>query len=527
MKRAGLLALLGLCLGSLLSAQVTDADKAPQPTEKPISPGLFTPTFWVGAQAVLESGYNMTSGASGMAYNGNDSWASFDVALVDSHYDVPKKFVTDEDPDYWMASVKLYGLTDRIDSYSSSPELNWPSWSVGIKGQGFTFGFFSQGYTDEDEALVLGGDTTNTPTSTIEGGNEVLYLGGLTAGSNDYLTATESVVSVSYPVATKALVGYKIPGYLEVNLTGGSRGTIAGSSSTNGLAGVLNFSLEPFGSSDDQPLVLGLTGDAIGGYNYTTAGVGNPVAFGLATQLDWTLGDDIVLSPIAAFDGRVNDSWTSGIVYPVGTSKFDWKTGGGFLLTLSPKRWVTDFWGELPAQSASEYFENSKILKFTYAQLMAEYGRSTVSQGNKDLSLVFKAEEPDGLAGRDENLGGMIEICASNLLAANSGYPLVWSGIGRLSYDLDNHKIEPYIRGYVDSTKVVKLRFGAQYNPMPGCALELTYMSANLTSGLATAQDTGRIELLVGLSTDSTFTRIPKTMSFSYSGTTPLAANAD
>jgi hypothetical protein len=527
MKRVCLTALAWLCLTAGLSAQIMNGSDVPEEPAKPVSPGDLSPYFWIGAQTIAVVGKNLQTGASGIAYNGNQTWVSFDVSFLDSHWDTPKKIVSTDDPNVWTVGFKLIDPTARINSYSSSPETNYPSWSLGVQGFGWSFGTFFE--NNQPQGVNTGGDTSNVPASgaTLNGANEVLYLGAVSALDQQYLEGydyladnLDSVVQISYPVTGAAYAAYQAGDWYRVAATVGT-GNATGDQ-TKAFAGVLNFSLSPMGpGSYDEPLTYTIKGDVIAGKGFTAAGnaQGNPFGFGLQGQVDYYWDDDMAVSPILAFDGRVNDTTTPGVTLNANAYRFDWKAGAGVMVTLSPKRWVTDLYEELPqTQSTFENVENAHIRKFTYLQLMADYSRSSFSDTARDLNVVFKGEEPDGVVGLDDNLGAMVEMRVGNVLRTNPGSKTTWASIGRASYDLVQHTVTPYIQAYYDSSALAKLRFGAQMELVKGTAIEVTYMTANLTGVSSRAQDAGRLEVIFGMATDPTF-RLIKTMNFSYEGT--------
>jgi hypothetical protein len=514
MKRICLTALVFLGLAMALSAQVMNGSLVPEQAAKPVSPGELAPSFWIGAQAITTVGANLQTGASGMSYDGNQTWVSFNVAFLDSHYDTPKKVVSADDPGSWSLSFRLQDPTARINSYSSGPEVNFPSWNLGVQGNGWRLGFFTE--NNQTTGNNLGGDQTNGPGTTLTGANQALYLGQATAGSGA-VTGTETVVQVSYNVSSAAYASYEVPNLGKVALTVGSGSDPAATGAKNSWAGVLDWSASPLGpGSIDEPLTFTLKGNLIGGTNFST---GNPVGFGLQTQLDDYLDDDVVLSPVVAFDGRLNDTWTPGVSLAANSLSLETKVSGGLLFALSPKQWVSDDYSELPSQGTFENVENAKIQKFTYVQVMADFFRQSLANNSPDMDLVFRAEEPDGIVGLDDNLGWMSEFRVGQLLKANPGASTTWSTIGRLSYDLSAHRVSPYVLWFYDSTNLAKLRFGVRASLVKGTALEVNYMTSNLTSVTSSPLDKGRIEVLLGLSTDPSFTMI-KNMFFNYEGAT-------
>lgn len=520
MKRICMATLVLVTWVSGLPAQVMKSTEAPEPKPKAIAPGAVSPSFWIGGKAVVIAGRNFETGASGLSYT--DTWGSFNFALVDSRYDITKLYATPVDPSIWSGYFALKGPTARINSWETTTEFNWPAWQAGLQGEGFRFGFLSEGGD-----YLQGGNSSNVPSSStlsISGANKGILLGDRIAGVDRlYLNNTETVVTVNYPVTGMAFAGWESPGLVKTSLTVGMK--------DKATAGLLSAEFTPLGSAADldHPLTFKLGASAIAGSGYkmdvTNNVYGNPLGLSVSGQLDFFLDDDMVLSPQAALDLRFNDTTTAGVTLPSGSQKADWKAAGGLLLSLSPKKWVNDDWTELPSQGAGfQNFEYSKIQKFSYLQLLADYGRSAVTEKQKDLNLNLRFEEPDGIVGFDENWGAMVEYSLANLLQADSSNKLGWSAAARISYDLVAHKYSPYVRVFTDNTQVVRFRTGLQVAVVPGCAIELTYMTKNLNggakagSGSAIATDAGRIELIVGLSSDSSYNRTPKNMSFDYTG---------
>jgi len=236
---------------------------------------------------------------------------------------------------------------------------------------------------------------------------------------------------------------------------------------------------------------------------------GDTAGFGVAGQVDYWLGKDFVISPAAAFDGRLNDS-----AYSTRTDSFEWETGGGLILTMSPKKFVADDWNEL--STVASVVANNKIQKFAYVQVMAMYSKAT------DEDLAIKFEEPDGAVGFDPNWGGMFEYRVNNLAKTVSTNTTTWSATGRVSYDFADHTIVPYLRWYasgsdlltIDKTSLVKLRLGVQVSLLPGVGVEATYLSPQVYSSGTTKSDAGKFELITILSTDGGKVMTPKTMNF-------------
>lgn len=516
MKRICMAALVVVTWATGLSAQVMNSKDAPDPVPKAQSAGPVNPYFWIGGKAVVTAGRNLETSASGL--NFADSWASFNVALVDSRYDIPKRFAVGEDPGFWSGFFALKSPTARINSWETSTELNWPSWQAGVQGQGFRFGLLSQAGVP-----VLGGNAANVPALgklTISGADRAIVLGDRTAGQSTYLATSESLVSVAYPVTGLAFASWESPQLVKLALGIGSQGDLT-SADKKGWAASLTVEATPWGSvSMDNPVAAKFQASAVAGVGYpdttTESQDGNPFGTGLGAQVDFSLDDDLTVSPQIAFDLRLNDT-APGVILPVGTLKTEWKASAGVVVGLSPKRWINDDYGDAPAQGAGyQNFEYAKVQKFAYVQLLADLSRATIAQKQRDIDLIARWEEPDGMVGFDENLGMMVEVSKTNVLLANPGQTSDWALSGRVAYDLMAHKYTPYVRVFTDSTKVFRFRTGVQFSPLPGCAVEVTYMSPNLSKDTMknTAFHAGRIELTVGLSSDSSYTRTAKNMNF-------------
>lgn len=224
----------------------------------------------------------------------------------------------------------------------------------------------------------------------------------------------------------------------------------------------------------------------------------------------WLGQENLVLSPTAAFDGKIDIN-----------NDFLWKAGGGLTLQFSGMRWVTDGddWGDLARMgNAYDYrYENNKILKYAYAQVYGAYSEKN------DFNLLFRIEEPDGNVGFHDKLGFMAEGRIYNLTEKTEA--MGWEAQARVSWDLNikQYLLIPYLRGYTNQDQVIKVRVGAYANIIPFTAFELAYTSANLNSGAGISAkplshydgifDAGRIELIVMLKSDNIRPQVPKRMS--------------
>jgi hypothetical protein len=531
-KMAGLAAALWIAVLPVLGAQIqSDADVV-TPTPQFQDHGGVTPWFWIGLKTIFSAGYNMETGAGGFRnYGGNNNtYASFNFAFVDSHYGTPLFFEVpkDLDPEAWTGHFKVINFTSKINSWEdglTGVENNIPAWLAEISGKGMRIGFFTQ-------AGVLRGaldDPNNTDTNTnattparITGGNKVLPLKDDELGKNYYdSTSTAIAESTSYTGTASLFVGYEKPELFNVFLTMLSEGDVNSDTSkgtdgkpkNDGFAGVIDFGVSPFGLITDyeKPFTYNITGNAITGFNYESTTKEN-IGFGLKAETGFWLGqDNLVLSPAAAFDGRIDVD-----------NKFTWKIGGGLTFQFSGMRWVNDDWGELEYLSNSNTrYENQKILKYAYGQVYAAYSETN------DLDIVFKVEEPDGDVGFHDKLGAMAEFRMFNLTGKVTTNKLDWMTQGRVSYDINLGTIPatPSLRAYLDSDAILKLRLGIEANVIPYTSFALAYTSANLNRGAPAAFramssnksytsnfDAGRIELIVILQSDAVRPRLPKRM---------------
>ena len=90
-KRLAALVALALVATATLGAQIMEPEEMPMPAPEELRDGALTPYFWVGSQSVFGLGVNLNNGAFGIdEFSNNDTWASFNVALVDSKYATPK-----------------------------------------------------------------------------------------------------------------------------------------------------------------------------------------------------------------------------------------------------------------------------------------------------------------------------------------------------------------------------------------------------------------------------------------------------
>lgn len=465
--------------------------------------GQVSPSFWIGAQAVQSFGYNLETGAFGLRNHSDDTWASFNFSFVDSKYGDPKHIEFGGDAQEWTGRIKLCNYTYRINSWTTTPEVNLPSWIAEVQGKGFHIGMFSQAGAYIEPSST----TNNNPSPTLSTANMVLYFNNPNALDPDYYAASDPSTAVSYTGSGLAYMGYEKKKLFKTYLSIVSEGNVNANftnGNNDGWAAALDAYITPFGEevSKKQPLAPRIALNAVKGVNYAQ----NPFGFGVKAELPIYFGKTYSLMPVAAFQGKVEET----------TNTFTWTSGGGLIFKFSNAMFVNDEWGELKTSPNTDFFnytyENSKILKYSYVQLYGSY--STMN----DLDMVVKIEEPDGAAGFDKNLGATVEVRLNNVLQYNNA-PLGWSAIGRVSYELLNNTIIPYVRSYIDSNSVFKLRTGAQIGGIiPNTGFELAYTSRNLnqgaTSTAATDQfDKGRIEFITIIKTDSGRILTPKRMS--------------
>ncbi|MCL2127048.1 MAG: hypothetical protein FWH38_02235 [Treponema sp.] len=512
--------LTAFCVPALF-AQIQGEGDIITPTPKAQGPGGLTPYFWIGLQAIFSAGYNFETGAAGFRDHGmdNHTYASFNIAFVDSHYDTPKIFEVAGDPDAWSGKFKLMNFTSRINSYSTR-EINNPAWLAEISGKGGHIGFFSQAGiligSLEDVQSNAGSSTQNNdpkPFRTIAAGNKVLDLGdneiGISyyngyRGNNPYRRLPHETAYSAGDRGGVMYGGYERPELFNVYITALSEGNVNSNVSQDknrGIAAALDFGVSPFGliADDENHFTFNVTGNFIGGVKFenTTENVG----FGLKAEAGQWLWDNYVISPVLALDGRLDSN-----------NEFTWKTGAGLIFQLSGMRWAEDEWGELLGITNYDFrYENQKILKYAYAQLYMTYSELA------GCDMVMKFEEPDGDIGFNDRIGAMFETRLYKLgdIAKRQGPG--WAMQGRFSYDvgIKSFLVTPYIRGYLDSNLVTKLRLGAQANFIPYTGFEIAYTSANLNSGANTSakpgglsfypgiMDAGRLELIVILKSDN------------------------
>ncbi|MDR3284405.1 MAG: hypothetical protein LBS97_04400 [Treponema sp.] len=488
----------------VLWAQVQAEDSIAFPAAEDLKPGAITPQFYISAQAIFSGGYNFETGAKGFRDYGGDNgtWATFSVAFMDSHYGAPKRYNTGNKADDWGAKFKFFNYTMRMDSWDTSnsqPELNPAAWLGEISGMGAHIGFFSQA-----GSLIYPTDRTkNNPVKILSAGNKVINLGDDSLGDLYYpedLSSRAGSAVTSYAGTAIMYAGYEND-LFTAYLSFASEGDVntAASANADGFAGVLDFTVSPWGTLTNMrhPFTLNITGNAIGGVDFTD----NPTGFGLKAELGQWLGGNFVINPVVAFDGKatVND--------------FYWKAGGGLIFRFSSAQYVTDEWNELTDMSNYLYrYENSKILKYAYAQVYGAYSEAD------DFDLVFRLEEPDNEIGFHDKLGAMLEFRMFNLTGTVTTNTLEWATWGRVSWDFDvgdAKVVTPYLRGYLDSNAALKLRVGAQANLIPYAGFEIAYTSANLNESAANAlPDAGRIELIVILKSDDAKPKTPKRMDF-------------
>ena len=532
-----LAALVMLAVNVPVHPQVQPVEDITEPTPQFQDHGGVTPWFWIGVQTVFSAGYNIETTAAGFRNYGGDnySYASFNLAFVDSRHQTSKFYEVpgELDPDAWTGHFVMLNFTSRINSWdngSTGVENNAPAWLAEITGKGMRIGFFTQaanlvgGIYDEERTSA----TSANPITRISGGNKVLNLRENQLGTLFYEKANDPVVTTTYLAGSEGAVwyvGYEKRELFNTYLTMLSEGNVNSDVSDGrkkGLSGVVDFGFSPLGlfTDDETPITFNVTGNVIAGFNWknTTENTG----FGLRGEAGFWLGrGNLVLSPIAAFDGKINSS-----------NDFSYKVGGGFIFRFSGMRWINDEWGDLYSFSGSAgnfanyRYENSKILKYAYVQIYGATVPDPADSGNSDFNLLFRAEEPDGNAGFHEKLGAMGEFRLYNTLKRNNS-DLKWESQARISWDFNikEYLVIPYLRGYLNDDSVVKIRLGAYANIIPFTGFEIAYTSANLNKGVTLPKpaylnasygsyyDSGRIEFLVILKSDDSRPQVPKRMS--------------
>ena len=534
--------------------------------------GGVTPWFWIGLQTVFSGGYNIETTAMGFRNYGGDNhtYASFNLAFVDSHYQTPKFYEVPRqlDPDAWTGHFVMLNFTSRINSWGGGTgttglENNAPAWLTEITGKGFRIGFFTQA------ADLIGGiedsnrndennskPANNSNIAKISGGNKVLSLQEGQLGRLYYEKATDSTVTTTYNTASSTnagaimYTGYEKKELFNVYLTMLSEGNVNsdvtkdndGKERNKGFAGVVDFGITPFGliADDENKITLDISGNFITGFNWINST--ENYGFGLKTEAGFWLMDNFVVAPLVAFDFKNNID-----------NKNFYRFGGGLNFRFSGMRWVHDDWGDLynsgytwntnswsgNGNFANYRYENNKVLKYAYAQVYAATLPDPNKPGNFDLNLLFRMEEPDGGVGFHEKLGAMAELRVYNMLekefyntdgeTKKDKNELSWEAQGRISWDinLNQHLVIPYIRGYINADSVLKARIGAYANFIPFTGFELAYTSANLNKGVSDDlripgylnssyekfYDAGRVEFIVILKSDEIRPQVPKRMS--------------
>ncbi|MFW5880328.1 MAG: hypothetical protein ACOCU9_01725 [Spirochaetota bacterium] len=485
-KRLAALVALAIVAVSTLGAQIMEPEEMPMPATEELRDGALTPYFWVGAQAIFGLGVNLNNGAFGIEpFNTSDTWASFNVALVDSLYATPKAAEFSAGEDMWTGHLALRNYTLRLNSYSPNQQINEPIWTAGIRGFGYRFGVVGQA-----GEYIQGGSYPSSITS----GDLVLFFDDPNAQDVDFVTDPNPLTQASYAGTGLLYGGYEQADLFNAYLTLTTEGTVddLDAEDADGIAGVLDFNVTPWGTMTDieQPFTLEVTGNAMYGVNFEE----NPFGFGLKVEPAFHLQDYFVLTPIVAFEGQLPQDEDAV-----------WAAGGGLMLTMSGKRFASDMWGE---RGGLDYFdtvyERDQILKYTYAQIYASYNET------QDLDLAVKFDEPSGSVGIDEQLGAMTEFRLNNVLQTGEN-ELGWSAVARADYELNNGAIIPSLRGYLDSENVLKVRAGVEMTMIPYAAFELAYTSANLNTAADGGVDYGRVNLTGIIKSDSSV-RTPKDM---------------
>jgi hypothetical protein len=514
-----------------LQAQVQSAEDIDTPTPQFQDHGGVTPWFWIGIQTVFSGGYNMETTAAGFRNYGGDNYtyASFNLAFVDSHYQTPKFYEVPRelDPEAWTGHFVMLNFTSRINSWeqgNTGVESNAPAWLAEITGKGARIGFFSQaanlvgGLFDSDR----GSATSPNPIGKISGGNKVINLQSNELGKVFYEKSTDPYSTTTYSASSNGAIwygGYEKKELWNVYLTMLSQGNVDSDvtgDKNKGIAGVIDFGVTPFGlfTDSEAPITFNISGNAIGGFGWQNTGTDTKNAgFGLKGEGGFWLGrDNFVISPTVAFDGKIDSN-----------NEFFWKAGGGLIFRFSGMRWVTDGddWGDLTNKTTTGFYdiryENNQVLKYAYAQVYAAYSE------DKDLNMLFRVEEPDGNMGFHDKLGFMGECRLYNMMEKKPTVPMKWEMQGRVSWDFNikQYLLTPYLRAYLNDDAVFKMRLGAYASIIPFTGFELakpSYLNASYNSFF----DAGRLELIVILKSDNIRPQVPKRMSdWNYPGTVP------
>lgn len=470
-------------------SQVMSTDEIVMPENQVVSNEGVTPYFWIGGQAVSSFGYNLETEAFGLG-GADNTWTAFNVAFADSRYNPAKLTEYGTDPEMWTGHLTLKNFTMRLDG--SNVDAVPPLFLAEVRGKGMHIGFVGQS-----------GEFETTAQTSIKSGGQVLYFNDPNVTESDYYGTTNPNTTTEYSGKSIVYVGYDKTNLFKSYVTFTTEGDVnAEKEAADGFAAALDFSVYPFGEkvSYDNPFTISLTGNVLGANNYEE----NPLGFGTKLNAGIFIADDVILKPVIAFDGTKSEE-----------EDLVWAAGGGLTLQFSGKRWVSDIWGENTNDVLDHFNKASsdKILKYAYAQVYGSYAIET------DLDIVAKVEEPDGIAGFNENLGALVEFRMNNVLEELEGNDQSWSLISRVSYDFMDHKVSPYLRSYYDSDETFKLRTGANFQGfIPHTGWELSYTSKNLNeNNLSTASadeyDMGRLEFMFIVKSDSGLISTPKSMS--------------
>ena len=181
--------------------QVMDTEDIVLPATEPTTGDAVTPYFWIGAQAVASAGVDINTGAFGLRNHAGDTWASFNIAFVDSLYATPKAYEVGADDSVWTGHLALRNYTARLNSWEGwTSSVNTPVWLAEVHGHGFRIGVFSQA------GQMFAGDNVNVPT-TISSGDLVLYLADMDAMAGDYLDLAVVLFQVSGCLKGRPIVG--------------------------------------------------------------------------------------------------------------------------------------------------------------------------------------------------------------------------------------------------------------------------------------------------------------------------------